>query len=149
MFYDPDIKVDYIYGLAAPEDVDLYEMIEKYVVDKGLLNGIKPFENHIDLRVLQAFYKKIEKLSGFPATNFKVEVVWDPDSKKQVYLLVMARDKAPEDEELIEKMKLAIPAVKKELQIEGNAKWYVGENQEFDEESFPETGKFPTPPCIT
>lgn len=61
----------------------------------------------------------------------------------------MARDKAPEDEELIDKMKLAIPAVKKELQIEGNAKWYVGENQESDEESFPETGKFPTPPCIT
>lgn len=149
MFYDPGVKVDYLYGLAGPDDTDLYDMIKQYVIDKGLVDGIKKFEDLIDLRVLDAFYRRIEKLSGFPAGKLRLQIVWDPDSKKQVYLIVFARDKAPDDKELIDQMKLAFPAIKKELQIEGREKWYVGENEQFDEESFPETGKFDTPPCFT
>lgn len=56
MFYDPGVEADYIYGLAGPDDTDLYAMIEQYVLDKGLVNGIEIFRGHIDHRILDAFY---------------------------------------------------------------------------------------------
>lgn len=46
-------------------------------------------------------------------------------------------------------MKRVIIHTKEELKIEGDAKWYVGDHEEFDEVSFPETGEFDTSPCFT
>lgn len=150
MVYNPGVDDEYIYGLTDPslEGEDLYKLIRQYVIDKGLAKGIE-MEADVDHRILEAFYKTIEKLSGFPTILFDVECVWDPESKKNGCVVVFARDKAPEDKELIDKMKLAIAAIKKELNIEGKAKWYIGENEEYDELSFPETGDFNTPPCFT
>lgn len=150
IFYDPNVKVDYIYGLTDPrlDSADLYEVIRGYVIDKGLNDGIE-IEAHYDYRFWSAFFRKIETLSGFPARKLDMEAVWVPDSMKHACVIVLARDKAPEDQELIDKMKRAIIHIKVELKIEGDAKWYVGDHEEFDEVSFPETGKFDTPPCFT
>lgn len=140
-----NIKFVYLYGLAGPEEEpDLYQRISAY----AFANKLVPedfIEDDVDFELLRTFFRKVEQLTGFKHLDF--EGVWDPDTKASAAILVLARERAPADEEEIEKIKRAVEVVKRVLGFEGTEKWYVEDSDDWDQSHFPE--KFDPPPRFT
>lgn len=142
MSHSPYFKVEYLYGIASsvdPEGGDLYERIRAYIHEKKLDLTID-IEDFVDHRILEKFYRQIETQSGFEELDF--EGAWDPDTKKAAFILVLARYRAPEDKEEVDKIKRAVAAINTALEIEGKEKWYVDDNDEIGVVNFSETAVF-------
>lgn len=139
-----NIKFEYLYGIAGPEKPDIYQKISAYAF-KNKLVPEDFIEDDVDFELLRTFFRKIEDLTGFKHLDF--EGVWDPDTKASEAILVLARKRAPTDEEEIKKIKHAVKVIKRELELEETEKWYVEDSDAWDQSHFPE--KFNPPPRFT
>lgn len=149
MSHTPYFKVKYLYGIASsvdPEGGYPYERIRAYIHERKLDLTID-IEDFFDHRIFEKFYRQIEAQSGFEELDF--EGAWDPDTKKAVFILVLARYKAPEDKEEVDKIRRAVAAINTALNIEGKEKCYVEDNDEIGIVNFSETGNFDTLLCFT
>lgn len=129
------IKVAFLYGIAGPEEEpDLYQRIHAYAFAHKLVPedfvGREP-----SFYLLRQFFRKIEELAGFKHLDY--EGAWDPETREDEAILVLARRHAPTDEEEIEKIKRAVEAIKRELELEETEKWYVEDSDHFDRSTLP------------
>lgn len=129
------IKIVYLYGIAGPEEPNLYDIIREYAFENNLASE-DSVGRHLNFTLLRKFFRRIEEVTGFKHLDF--DGAWDPDTKESAVILVFARERAPTDEGEIEKIKRAVEVVRRVLGLEGTEKWYIEDNDDLDDGTVPD-----------
>lgn len=80
------IKIVYLYGIAGPEEPNLYDIIREYAFENNLASE-DSVGRHLNFTLLRKFFRRIEEMTGFKHLDF--DGAWDTDTKESAVILVL------------------------------------------------------------